>query len=286
MEKTFWGTTTLMFLGFILDTVHECVCVPADKVDRAVKQIQRILEGKKTTVHALEKLCGYLNFLCRCIVPGCAFTRRIYSYFSSGMKPYHHIRINQEIRYDLQMWLTFLNTPSVYCRPFIDYTITITTTELKWETDASGKIGFGGICGSEWMQCKWSLALLAKDPSIEYLELFTVVVSVTLWGNRFANLCICMFCDNQRVVQMINNSTSSCKNCMVLIRKLTLMSMERNLRVFAKFIKTKDNCFAVSLSHFQMQRFWRLTREHHMYMSQEPTSIPSDFLPVERLWVN
>ena len=40
---------------------------------------------------------------------------------------------------------------------------------------------------------------------------------------------------------MINNSTSSCKNCMVLIRIITAESILRNVRIFAKHVSTKNN---------------------------------------------
>ena len=156
MEKTIWATNILVFLGFLINTITQSISVPTEKIDRALSLIQSILKNKKTTVNVLQKLCGFLNFLCRCFVPGRAFTRRIYAYFASNMKPYHHIRVNQEIRSDLTMWLEFLTNPVVYCRPFIDYTATLKATDLKRTTDALGKIGVGGVCNSHWFQAKWT----------------------------------------------------------------------------------------------------------------------------------
>ena len=34
MEKTFWGTTRLVFLGLLIDTVNQYVCVPVDKIEK------------------------------------------------------------------------------------------------------------------------------------------------------------------------------------------------------------------------------------------------------------
>ena len=155
MEKTFWSANLLTFLGFLINTIVPTVSIPADKIERVVTLIHLIINKKKTTVRLLEKLCGHLNFLCKCIVLGRAFTRRIYSYFSSSMKPHHHVRVTQEIRSDLDMWLQFLNDPVVYCRPFIDYSTTLAAEEFNWTTDSSGKIGFGGLCTSHWFQGKW-----------------------------------------------------------------------------------------------------------------------------------
>ena len=70
MEKTFWGTTKLTFLGMLLDTLQQIVAVPDDKVTKAKILIDSILAKKKVTVHKLQSLCSFLNFLGRSVVPG------------------------------------------------------------------------------------------------------------------------------------------------------------------------------------------------------------------------
>ena len=75
LEKTFWGCTLLTFLGLLIDTVKQIVCIPVEKLNRAVSLVNTILNKRKVTVLELQKLCGFLNFLCRAIVRGRAFTR-------------------------------------------------------------------------------------------------------------------------------------------------------------------------------------------------------------------
>ena len=115
IEKTFWSTTVLSFLGLLIDTVKKIIAIPTEKVTRAKELILEIVNKRKTTVQRMQKLCGFLNFLCRCIVPGRAFTRRLYATYSPVMKPYHHINVNKETKQDLFTWLEFLETPDVYC---------------------------------------------------------------------------------------------------------------------------------------------------------------------------
>ena len=64
LEKTFWGTNLLVFLGLLLDTVMQRVAIPADKVERALNMIEYFLNkvNKKVTVHEVQKLGGFLNF--------------------------------------------------------------------------------------------------------------------------------------------------------------------------------------------------------------------------------
>ena len=66
--------------------------------------------SKKITLKECQKLCGFLNFLGHGILPGHAFTRRLYSYTANpNLKPHHHIRVDREMREDLIMWQKFLN---------------------------------------------------------------------------------------------------------------------------------------------------------------------------------
>ena len=64
----------------------------------------------------LQILSGYLNFLGHVIYTGQTFTRRIYTKFAplTGkdrekriLKPFHHVRIDAELRFDCQVWEIF-----------------------------------------------------------------------------------------------------------------------------------------------------------------------------------
>ena len=147
-DKTFWASTCLTFLGLLINTVTQTVSLPKEKIEKAYQLINRVLsgKGKKLTLHQLQQICGYLNFLCKAVVPGRAFTRRLSSHTSGVLKPHHHIRITEEMKLDLEMWKIFLRHPSAYCRPFLDFSTKVTSTDLDFYTDASGRIGFGGVC--------------------------------------------------------------------------------------------------------------------------------------------
>ena len=34
LEKTFWGATQLIFLGLLIDTVRQLICIPVEKIQR------------------------------------------------------------------------------------------------------------------------------------------------------------------------------------------------------------------------------------------------------------
>ena len=80
LDKTYWGTTRLVFLGLLIDTVLQMVFIPIEKVQKANEMLDRILNKKsrKITLKQLQSIAGFLNFLSRCVIPGCAFTRKLY----------------------------------------------------------------------------------------------------------------------------------------------------------------------------------------------------------------
>ena len=284
LEKTFWGTTVLVFLGLLLDTERQLVCIPTDKIVKALDMINIFLGKKKATVLQFQKLCGSLNFLCRCIVPGRAFLRRLYVQGNPSLKQHHHIKITQEHKLDLATWKFFLSQPAVFSRGFIKPEIhTAKMIDMYSDASRNFKLGIGAYCGPEWSYGKWDEEFCNKvEPSIDYLELFGVTVAVLNWLKLFKNSKIVLFCDNEAVVHMINNSLSRCKNCMVLIRIIVLESLVCNTRVFARYVRSKDNDKADALSRLQWDRFWSLAGND---MNAVATQVPASIWPMEKIWM-
>ena len=197
------------FLGLLLDAERQIIGIPQDKLIKASNWVNYFLNknNKKATVLEFQKLCGILNFLCRSIVPGRAFIRRLYLN-NAKLKPHHHVRISQENRLDLLVWKYFLAHPDSHYRPFME-TIVLNAQEIDMYSDASGnfELGFGVLCGPEWTYGVWDREFCKqRKPSIEYLELFGVTVAVLNWIKLFASRRIILFCDNEAVVHMINGT--------------------------------------------------------------------------------
>ena len=186
---------------------------------------------------------------------------------------------------DLRMWLTFLLHPTVFCRPFLDFSKFLIADEIDMYSDASGKLGMGALCRSAWMFQMWDQNFLKKfKPSIEYLELFAVTAAVLTWIQQFKNRRIILFCDNQSVVDMINFTTTSCKNCMVLIRMIVLRGLLDNVRIFARHVKGVDNGYADSLSRNKINLFKELCMKAGKVINLEATPIPDVMWPVQKIW--
>ena len=301
MEKTEWASSSVVFLGILMQGKNRCLSIPQEKITKARNAILAIINKpkKKATIKEIQGLTGLLNFLNKAIVPGRAFTRRMYakipgiSYdketnqIKTNLKWYHHVRLDAEFLADCNVWLQFLQncTAREICRPFMDLDMITSSIELNFYTDSSRAIskGFGCIFNTSWCFGKWEPGYIEQfQPSIQYLELYALCVGIFAWQEKLANMRIRIFCDNDAVKQMVNHTTSGCKNSMLLIRLLVLNCIKYNRRITVQFVASKDNGLADALSRMEFNRFWRNAPAN---MDCEPSELPAEIWPASKIWL-
>ena len=140
-------------------------------------------------------------------------------------------------------------------------------------TDASGGIGYGAVCGPEWFLDTLPSSWLTFN--ITVLELYPIVAAVELWGVSWANSSICFFTDNEALVIIINKQTSREACVMVLLRKLILTCLRRNINFTACHVRGQYNALADKLSHCQIDEF----REMAAWVNREPATVPFHISP-------
>ena len=82
---------------------------------------------------------------------------------------------------------------------------------------------------------------------------------------------------------MVNVNSSKCGQCMKLIRLLVLEGLKRNMRIYAKHVRTNLNGKADALSRLDLGRFRRLGGSS---MNDSPTPVPVELWPMEKIWFN
>ena len=186
------------------------------------------------------------------------------------LNPYYHIRVTQNIKKDLQMWLSFFeqfNGISVFHDRFW-----ISSADVELYSDSAGSTGFGIYFGGRWSHAtwptEWQESGLTGD--ITVLELFPILVSLYLWGNELRNKKILFHCDNAAVVFAVNTMTSKSEQVMTLLRALTLKCLRLNVVAKAKHIPGKFN-ITDSLSRLQLKKFKKLCPT----AQKDPDVIPS-----------
>ena len=294
-EKTEWASKVMIFLGVLLDGEHHVLAIPQEKRLKALTVLDYIINKKKVTIKAIQKLTGFLNFLQPAIVPGRPFTRRLYEKLcfedknGNPLKQFHHVNVEQSIKEDCMVWKQFLDSEDDqlrFCHPFIDlHTISYATT-LNFYSDASlnARLGFGVIFQNRWTYGRWSESFIRQQkPSIEFLELYALVVGILIWGNdeQMTNNRVIIYCDNEAMVHMVNNLSSRCTQCMKLIRMLTFNCLIYNRRLFVKHIRSEANILADSWRRMDFKCFWKNVPAS---MVRHPDLIPDEIWPVEKIW--
>ena len=110
--------------------------------------------------------------------------------------------------------------------------------------------------------------------SIEWQELFPIVVACAIWHPFFTGKRLQFWCDNESVVAIINSGHSKAPRVMDLVRFLVLISMKHNFLVRACHVSGVSNDIADALSRFQMQRFRALAPD----ADQNPCTIPPSLM--------
>ena len=209
------------------------------------------------------------------------------------LKSHHHIRLDKEFKEDCRVWESFLslNNSSSISRPFVDVLPSTNNSAelLSFSSDATANktLGFGSIYNSSWLYGQWELEFMnlnEKYISIEFLELYALCVGIFTWGHMLQNRRVIVFCDNEAVVAMINSTSSSCKLCMTLIRKLTLKSLTWNVRVFSRHITGKNNFLSDSLSCLKIDLFRKQAKDIDRKIELFPTRPSLELWPLSVYW--
>jgi len=273
--KTLGPAQVLEFMGIVLDSNRMEARLPDDKLTRISQLLDSFTDRPSARLVDLQFLIGTLQFACKVVVPGRTFLQCMINLYSGVTNRFHHIRLNKEFFRDITMWKAFItkwNGRSF----FLDSYIT-SSPNLELYTDAASTAGFGGYFNVRWFQGRWPPHLLidkSKGISIEWQEIFPIVIACALWYPQFAGKRLQFWCNNESFVAIINSGHSKAPRVMDLLRFLVLISMKHNFLVRARHVLGAKNKIADALFRFQVQRF----RERTPNADHSPCTIPHSLM--------
>ena len=274
-DKTTLPTTLLMFLGIEFDTQNLIMRLPNEKLVKLSQKIRDTLDSSKITLKDMQSLLGLLNFACKVVAPGRTFCRRLINSTIGVRKSYFKIRVNKQMKADLEVWLDFLKQYNGVT--VITDNVWVSNEKLELFTDSAGgsKGGYGIYFAGQWAQGTWPKHWvetgITRDMTL--LELFPVVAALMSWESYFVNKKVIFHVDNQAVVQIINMKTSKSSRVMTLVRQMVLMNLKNNTLVKAIYIPSKQNQIADCLSRSQWGKFRSLAPEADQWPTKIPTQI-------------
>ena len=110
--------------------------------------------------------------------------------------------------------------------------------------------------------------------TIEWKEMFAVVVVALGWGHMWVGKKLLVHCDNHAVVDIWQSGKSRNPQLMALVRRLFFIAAVNNFHIVIQHISGIDNSIADSLSRLHMDRFWRLAPR----ATATPTPIPAQVM--------
>ncbi len=275
-EKVQGPATTLTILGIELDTVLKQARLPPEKLTALLEELSRFsslysCQGR-CTKRQLLSLIGKLAFACKVIPAGRIFLRRLLDTAHSVEGLEEQVAITKETVLDVRWWLRFASDWNGVAF-FIEPSWT-PAHEFNLFTDAAGHLGYGAYWNGHWFSKTWSSNLL--DMSIEWKELYAIVMACETWGKHWSGKRLLFHCDNEAVVHVWQAGRSRCPDLMDLVRALFYVAADNNFNVMIRHIAGIDNCIADALSRLQLPKFRSLAP--HADLLPTPTPAAPTFL--------
>ena len=270
-SKSVGPTTSLVFLGILIDSVKGELRLPEDKLTQLQDMISQWRGRKACRKRDLLSLIGSLSHACKVVRSGRIFLRRLIDLSTKATRLDHFIRLNAEARADLEWWHQFIgpwNGVSLLS------TLTAQTPVAVIYSDASGTWGCGAVCQSHWFQLKWSTS--SENYHISIKELIPIVIATAIWGRNFRGKALHVKSDNIAAVAAINNQSSSVKEIAHLLRCLAFIMARFQIRVLASHIPGYTNELADALSRNNMTKFFSLFPQ----ANKEPSPVPVELVQI------
>ena len=100
-------STTVRYLGIIIDSESLCLSLPEDKLLKLSAELQFFSDRTRATKRQIQRLCGIIAPCAKVIRGGCTFSRWIIDLLTHLGDGNPHIRLSDKFKLDLQWWIDF-----------------------------------------------------------------------------------------------------------------------------------------------------------------------------------
>ena len=259
-DKLIYPSKCVTFLGIILDTDRMELRLPEGKLHKLLDLLNGHLSKKKVSKKDLESIGGLLSHCAHLVKGGRIFCKSTYElYKQMVLKNKRYIKLSAEVIADFNWWIRLF--------PFFNGTVKMFSPEfeLPMVSDSSLK-GFAVYLGQDWVAGTWDdgdhIPLFTNCQHVGYkpvwdsfdrknineLELWPIVVGLKRWVKFFRDKLLHVFTDNTQVMFMLINGNSSNPTCSNWLREIFWLCAIYNVTLCPKYISTKSNLVADTLS--------------------------------------
>ena len=144
-KKCSTPSTSVRYLGIIIDSMTMSLSLPEDKLLKLDKELQFFNGRTRATKKQIQRLCGIIAHCAKVIRGGRTFSRRIIDLLSGLVDDNPRIRLSEEFRLDIEWWTAFAKSFNGQ-----EYIISPNTGQGPiFATDASLR-GYGIVTNEDW----------------------------------------------------------------------------------------------------------------------------------------
>ena len=249
-QKVAEPNTVMEFLGIVIDSDKLELRISAERLHSVLEELEQWRARKSATKRDILSLIGKLTFVSRVVRSGRTFVRRMIDTAKKVKCLHHRVHLNKSFRDDLEWWCCYLPKWNGISAFYDDEWTPNSAMDLF--TDASDQ----AIAG--YFNRSWFVLPATTIHSINWRELYAIVVAAATFGHRWQGRRILFHCDNMCVVNVLCSGTSKNRDIMCLIRRLFHIAATFQFECRAVYINTKVNVIADSLSRYKWELFHEL----------------------------
>ena len=208
-------TRQIEFLGFLVDSVAMTLSLPKEKIKKAKKACQAILDSQGPTIREISKLLGYLTSTIQAVFPAPIHFRHLQIEKNQALNAYQDystiIQLSQLAREELMWWGDNLEA-------WNGKALVSGEPDLIIETDASLN-GWGASCMGVTTGGRWSQE--EQHLHINCLELLAGAFALKTFTKNKAQMRVRLLMDNTSAAHYINKMGGT--------KSLALASLAKNL---------------------------------------------------------
>ena len=193
-------STKMVFLGVEFNTVDMCMRVGDEKRSELKTTINNWFRRTVATKEELQSLQGQLMWVSKVVRFSRCFVTRIIAEQKSLKSQKQKKKLSHELKKDLLWWKMFLDM-------FNGVELIIPATvccNVLGDATLSGAGAWNENLKEYWSRM-FPLALQSPTCPIHIKEFITVILEVKMWGAKWSGKRVAIHCDNEAVVQTINN---------------------------------------------------------------------------------
>lgn len=228
--------TICKYLGFLFDSINMIIELPESKKDKVKKLAKKYLNTKFCKIREFAEFIGFLISCCPAVKYGWAHTKSLerekYFALEANNKNYDaDMTLSNQIRTDLLWWYEKIT--------FAQNSVKLSEYLLEIFTDSS-LTGWGAVCNNEKSHGFWNKD--ERQLPINVLELNAAFFGLKCFANDLKNCNILLRLDNTVAISYVNRMGGiRFKNLNNLAHLIWDWCEQRNIWIFASYIKSKDN---------------------------------------------